>query len=125
MPADDDEASGPPPHPLDRVWFHPSELGAPVTALRPQPAAPRVWIAAALALLVGIFGTLGVVSVVGTFTGNGDNTNRLQRAVTTPFVDPERIATLVQSTGRSIVTISVAPAGGGDAIAAGSGVVVR
>ena len=29
MPADDDEASGPPPHPLDRVWFHPSELGSP------------------------------------------------------------------------------------------------
>jgi S1-C subfamily serine protease len=124
MPADDDEASGPPPHPLDRVWFHPSELGAPATALRPQPAAPRVWVAAALALLVGIMGTLGVVSVVGTFTGNGDNTNRLQRATTTPFVDPGRIASLVQSTGQSIVTISVVPADGGTATAAGSGVAV-
>jgi len=124
MPADDDEASGPPPHPLDRVWFHPSELGSPVTALRPQPAAPRVWIAAALALLVGIFGTLGVVSVVGTFTGNGDNTNRLQRATTTPFIDPDRIATLAQSTGRSIVTISVVPPAGTDATAAGSGVAI-
>jgi len=87
MPADDDEASGPPPHPLDRVWFHPSELGAPVTALRPQPAAPRVWVAAALALVIGILGTLGVVSVVGTFD-NGTPTNRLQRTVATP-VDTE------------------------------------
>jgi len=124
MPADDDEASGPPPHPLDRVWFHPSELGSPVTALRPQPAAPRVWIVAALALLVGIFGTLGVVSVVGTF-GNGDNTNRLQRSITTPVVDPDHIAMLVQSTGRSIVTITMTPAAGGDPIALGSGVAIN
>jgi len=120
MPADDDEASGPPPHPLDRVWFHPSELGAPVTALRPQPAAPRVWVAAALALVIGILGTLGVVSVVGTFD-NGTPTNRLQRTVATP-VDTERIETLVQTTGRSITRISVAPAGGGEATAVGSGV---
>ncbi len=32
MPADDDEASGPPPHPLDRLWFHPSELGSLLNA---------------------------------------------------------------------------------------------
>jgi len=95
-----------------------------VTALRPQPAAPRVWIAAALALLVGIFGTLGVVSVVGTF-GNGDNTNRLQRSITTPVVDPDHIAMLVQSTGRSIVTITMTPAAGRDPIALGSGVAIN
>ena len=121
MPADDDEASGPPPHPLDRVWFHPSELGAPVTALRPQPAAPRVWVVAALALVIGILGTLGVVSVVGTFN-DGTPTNRLQRTVTTP-VDTD-IETLVQTTGRSIVTISMAPVDGGDTVKAGSGVVI-
>jgi S1-C subfamily serine protease len=123
MPADDDEASGPPPHPLDRVWFHPSELGAPVTALRPQPAAPRVWVVAALALVSGILGTLGVVSVVGTFTDNATPTNRLQRAVTTP-IDTERNETLVQTTGRSITRIAVVPAGGGDATPVGSGVVI-
>jgi S1-C subfamily serine protease len=122
MPADDDEASGPPPHPLDRTWFHPSELGAPVTALRPQPAAPRVWVVAALALVIGILGTLGVVSVVGTFD-NGTPTNRLQRTVATP-VDTERIETLVQTAGRSITRISVVPAGGGEATVAGSGVVI-
>ena len=124
MPADDDEASGPPPHPLDRVWFHPSELGSPATAIRPQPAAPRVWIAAALALLVGIFGTLGVVSVVGTF-GTDGNTNRLQRTITTPIVDPDHIAMLVQSAGRSIVTITMTPAAGGDPTVLGSGVAIN
>jgi S1-C subfamily serine protease len=123
MPADDDEASGPPPHPLDRVWFHPSELGSPVTALRPQPAAPRVWVVAALALVVGILGTLGVVSVVGTFTGN--TTNRLQRTITTPVFDPDHVATLAQSAGRSIVTITVVPAAGGDPSPLGSGVAIN
>jgi S1-C subfamily serine protease len=123
MPADDDEASGPPPHPLDRVWFHPSELGAPVAALRPQPAAPRVWVVAALALVVGILGTLGVVSVVGTFTDGSAPTNRLERTVATP-VDTERIETLVQTTGRSITRISVVPAGGVEPVAMGSGVVI-
>ena len=90
MPADDDEASGPPPHPLDRVWFHPSELGSPVTALQPQPAAPRAWIAAALALIIGIVGTLGIVSVVGGFTDSGTNTNRLQRTTATPPLGARR-----------------------------------
>jgi S1-C subfamily serine protease len=123
MPADDDEASGPPPHPLDRVWFHPSELGSPVTALRPPPAAPRVWVAAALALVIGVLGTLGVVSLVGTFTDNTTPTNRLQRTITTP-VDTERIETLVQTTGRSIVTISVLPAGAATPTVAGSGVAI-
>lgn len=129
MPDDDEEASGPPPHPLDRVWFHPSELGsspsgAGVTTFRPQPAAPRVWVVAAIALLVGIAGALGVVSVVGTFTDPSTPSNRLQRAAPTAVADPDAIATLVTTVGRSIVTISVAPAAGGEAAIAGSGVVV-
>src|SRR5437879_2365911 len=34
MPEGDDPegASGPPPHPLDRVWFHPTELSAYMSA---------------------------------------------------------------------------------------------
>jgi S1-C subfamily serine protease len=122
MPADDDEASGPPPHPLDRVWFHPSELGAPVSALRPQPAAPRVWVVAALALVIGILGTLGVVSVVSTFD-NGTPTNRLERTVATP-IDTERIETLVQTSFPSITRVSVVPASGGEAGVVGSGVAI-
>ena len=125
MPDDDDDASGPPPHPLDRVWFHPSELGAAgaVGTLRPQPASPRMWLVAILALLVGVFGTLGVVTTVGGFTDGRHTTTT--RIVEPPLVDPDAVATLVTSVGRSIVTVSVTPIGGGEATVAGSGVVVR
>ena len=128
MPADDDEASGPPPHPLDRVWFHPSELGAAagsVGALRPQPAPPRLWLVAALALLVGISGTLGIVTAVGGFSDRTTASSPAARVVNAPLVDPDAVATLVTSVGRSIVTISVTPAQGGDPTWTGSGVVVR
>ena len=97
----------------------------PVTALRPQPAAPRVWVVAAFALVIGILGTLGVVSVVGTFTDpstNSESTPARRRHTRWPTPSPS--TTLVTSVGRSIVTISVAPAGGGEATAVGSGVVV-
>lgn len=124
MPADDDEASGPPPHPLDRLWFHPSELGSPVGALRPEPASPKVWLVALLALLIGVTGTLGVVTAIGGFT-DGGGTVPARSAVAPPLVDPDAVATLVTSVGRSVVTISVTPAEGGDAVVAGSGVVVR
>ena len=41
MPEGDDPegASGPPPHPLDRVWFHPTELSAYMSATA-SPARP-------------------------------------------------------------------------------------
>ena len=68
--------------------------------------------------------TLGVVSVVGTFTDPSTNSNRLQRSAPTVVTDPDAVANLVTSVGRSIVTISVAPAVGGEAAVAGSGVVV-
>lgn len=124
MPADDDEASGPPPHPLDRVWFHPSELGSSVTALRPQPAPSRTWIAAALALLIGVSGTLGVVTAVGGFDSGVTDAGRFPRTVNVPLVDPDAVATLVTTVGRSVVTLSVVPEQGGDATWAGSGVVI-
>src|SRR3954453_5203232 len=125
MPADDDEASGPPPHPLDRLWFHPSELGTgPVGALRPEPASPRVWLVALLALLVGVSGTLGAVMAVDGLTGGHDR-SAVTRSVEQPLVDPDPVATLVTSVGRSIVTVTITAPEGGDASRAGSGVVVR
>ena len=124
MPADDDEASGPPPHPLDRLWFHPSELGSPVAALRPEPASPKMWLVALVALLIGVTATLGVVTAVGGFTDRVDRAPA-SRAVGPPLTDPDAVATLVTSVGRSVVTISITPADGGDAVVAGSGVVVR
>lgn len=124
MPADDDEASGPPPHPLDRVWFHPSELGTSVGTLRPQPAPPRLWVAAAMALLIGVSGTLGVVTAVGGFTSSAERTSTAARGADATLVDPNAVATLVTTVGRSIVTIAVSPAAG-EVTRVGSGVAVR
>jgi S1-C subfamily serine protease len=124
MPADDDEPSGPPPDRLDRLWFHPSELGSPVGALRPEPVAPKVWLVVLLALLVGVTGTLGVVTAVGGLT-EGAQRRSAARLVEPPLVDPDAVATLVTTVGRSIVTVSITPVGGGDPTIAGSGVVVR
>jgi S1-C subfamily serine protease len=124
MPADDDEASGPPPHPLDRVWFHPSELGS-VGVLAPQPAPSRIWTAAAIALLVGISGTLGLVTAVGGFSDRVTRTSSVSRLANTPIVDPDAVATLVSSVGRHIVTLSVTSTEGGEPTWVGSGVVVR
>lgn len=123
MPADDDAASGPPPHPLDRLWFHPSELGTgPVGSTHAIPTAPRLWLVAAAALLVGISGTLGVTLGIDGLRGAGEEPVRT-RVGEAPAVDP--VATLVATVGRSIVTLTVAPAEGGDAARVGSGVVVR
>src|SRR5262249_14742849 len=124
MPADDDEPNGPPPHPLDRVWFHPSELGGSVTALPPQPAAARVWVAVALALLTGIPGTLGVVLAVGGVGRDTASTSRDARSVTTSLTDPDAVATLVTTVGRSVVSLTAMPAAGADPVVTGSGVVV-
>src|SRR5262245_60432417 len=125
MPADDDEVSGPPPHPLDRVWFHPSELGSSVGTLRPQPASPSVWLAAIVALLIGVSGTLGAVLSIGGFSARAARASTSASLADPPLVDPDAVATLVTSVGRSIVTVSITPPEGGDPAWTGSGVVIR
>ena len=62
-PERDDEAHRPPPHPLDRPWIHPSELGAARSATaRPAargPSGGRSWRRdAALAVTAGAIGAL-------------------------------------------------------------------
>src|SRR5262245_1692944 len=60
-PGPDD--SGPIPHPLDRVWFHPSELNAYVE--RQLPSQPRgQWRGPAAVLVVGAL-LIGAVALVG------------------------------------------------------------
>ncbi len=39
-PVDEDESAGPLPHPADRLWRHPSELGRHGPLVPPVPAAP-------------------------------------------------------------------------------------
>jgi len=60
---DEDEPVGPPPHPLDRVWFHPSEVGAALAAWREgQRPRRREWGLAALVALVSVGVVVGVLA---------------------------------------------------------------
>jgi hypothetical protein len=73
---DDDETAGVPPdddlgdplsalpHPMDRLWMHPSELAALPAAAPPARTRP-IWSAALLAGAAGAILTLGVLGAVG------------------------------------------------------------
>ena len=149
MPFDDDaEADNqgfrPPPHPDDRLWRHPSEMGAhpivPVGAPTPPliptsasaaAAAPRrrPW-AAYLAA-----GALGAVVAGGGVVALGLGETVVERPVTervalSPTVagadDPDPLETLRQDVAPTVVGIDAAPAAAGEPRAtAGSGVIVR
>lgn len=62
MPDDDEDAaaSGPPPDPLDRLWFHPSELRSFLDAPETPPARRR-----RRSALVGLAGAFVVLTAVG------------------------------------------------------------
>jgi putative serine protease PepD len=79
---DDDAGLGPPLHPDDRLWRHPSEMAAAGRAERragdpairsqghddPAPVgSPRAWTMATVGLVLGVAATLAVLSVIGTF----------------------------------------------------------
>ncbi len=67
--ADDDAASGGPPHPLDRVWFHPSELSGYMAATPARPFGVE-WGLAGVAALLGAALTVLVLAVTGTLDGD-------------------------------------------------------
>jgi putative serine protease PepD len=126
---DDPEPVGNPPHPLDRVWRHPSELPAvdvaPVASRRagvgrnghrlPMP----VWLA--LAAGAGALVTLGVLAAFGAFDdreAEAPTSRRLERV----RVEDAAVAKLASDIAPSIVTVAVVgPAGA----KRGSGVCVR
>lgn len=91
--------------------------------LRPGSGGSRVWLVGLVALLIGITGTLGVVRATDGLPARASLARSPVGAA--PLVDPDAVATLVAMVGRSIVTVTIAAPGGGDAVRAGSGVVVR
>jgi S1-C subfamily serine protease len=82
-PEPDDEAHRPPPHPLDRPWIHPSELGAgrsaaPRTADRERSARSSWRRDAVLTVTAGAIGALATVLVLAAL-GAFDNEPRAAR----------------------------------------------
>ena len=96
---EDEGARGDPPHPLDRVWFHPSELraymaGAPAASRRTG----REWSQVAVAAVLGAVTTVAVLAAAGAI--GGDTTN----------ISPG-IATAVSGLGEEPVAHLVAESG--------------
>ncbi len=118
--ASSEQGRGLPPHQLDRVWFHPSELGG-VTATRSTPVrGRRDWGLAAAAAVCGVVATLVVLGATGTLDGDG-STEPGAAALTQTFAalsGTDHTAGLVSSVGVSVMTVRATTSAG---TATGSG----
>jgi putative serine protease PepD len=121
---DDVEPLGSPPHPLDRIWRHPSELPAtPVVPTGRRRSRPRelgrVWIALAAAG-AGAIVTLVILAAFGVL--EDDNAPSAARDAQRVARDDAAVARLAAEIAPSIVAVSVlAP----DGLRRGTGVCVR
>ncbi len=128
MPVDEgDDERGLPPDPLDRVWFHPSELGAYATAAATGApvALPRAqrreWGRVAIATALGAVLTAGGFAAAGLLDSSttgltGTTTIGSEMA---PAVDANPLAGVVSFARSSVVSVRVTGPGG---TTAGSGV---
>ena len=107
--AGDEDANGPPPHPLDRPWVHPSELfasgraTAPARSPRGRAVRPRD---VALAVGAGVIGALAMVVVLAFagLLGEQSRTVTVARATDQPN-RPGGAARLVDLAHQSVVGI--------------------
>ena len=121
---EDEHEAGLPPHPLDRVWFHPSELGSAMAVWRDTPATKhRDWGLAALVGLLSVAATVGILAAVGLFGGGSHSTSRESVASVLPGSATLRdsAANVVAAASPSVVSVRVSGVGGD---AQGSGVAI-
>jgi len=115
---DDDAGFVPPLHPDDRLWRHPSEMGAARRAEAPAPepervatvGVPRVWTVAAASLLVGVAVTLAALSVTGTFDSTSVQT--VVEQVQAPADGTTGAAAIASKVGAAIVRVDAVKAAG-------------
>ena len=100
---------GPLPHPLDRVWAHPSELGASALAA-PTPEGPRL---RARSVTVGaVCGAMVMLAVVLVAGGIGDDAGPTTSFVPAfPELQGEPAARLVATVSASVVVVRAVSAG--------------
>jgi S1-C subfamily serine protease len=107
--AGDEDASGPPPHPLDRPWVHPSELAGrrpPPRASRPRHT--REWLIALGAGVVGALVMVVVLAAAGLLDEGGDTAPRRAAADGPADAETDTAARLAAAAGQSVVGIIVA-----------------
>jgi putative serine protease PepD len=117
MPVDepeDEHEAGLPPHPFDRVWFHPSELGSAMAVWRDTPATKhRDWGLAALVGLLSVAATVGILAAVGLFGGGSHATPRESVASVLPGSATLRsAANVVTAASPSVLSVRVSGVGG-------------
>lgn len=121
-PEDTPESLGSPPHPLDRVWRHPSELPLVpvprVSSRAPRPALRHFWVA----LTAAGAGAVAVVVILAAFGVFDNGTNAPNPQVAAVQQHDEAVAKLVADIAPSIVAVTVI---GPDGARRGSGVCVR
>jgi len=136
---DEEGGSGLPPHQLDRVWFHPSELPADpppeqlddrlgdrgvVTTTRPATARERRdWSLAVIAAICGVVATLVVVGASGVLDGDGSppvGSSALAPAFAA-LAGTDRTASLVATVGASVMAVRATSAAGSST---GSGIAI-
>jgi putative serine protease PepD len=98
---EDERAGGPPPHPLDRVWFHPTEL----QGFGPRRPRRRRDVVAPLAMVATLAVAVAAVATV-TLLDSDDNTIVVSGSVDV-FRDPLQTQRMIAATGASIVTVRV------------------
>ena len=109
---DPEGASGPPPHPLDRVWFHPTELSAYMAATGSRRGTRTWWVGGAAAV-AGAALTLGILFITGALNSGTTVHSPFVAGTAVPVVaDPPNISELAATAGQSLVTVAVSRAGG-------------
>lgn len=109
----DEGERGLPPHPLDRVWFHPSELSAYLAATPEETAAASHsgWGRAAVAAILGAVATVAVLAVAGALGSDSTTTTPEGLATAVSGFGDQPVAGLVGETGASVVGVRVMVAG--------------
>ncbi len=121
LPPDDDldVRPGALPHPLDRIWLHPSEL-APVGAMTSPPRGGRPWATTLVAGATGAILTLAVLGAVGALDRPAEHVSEPNPVPTSaPIVTAQALAI---AAAHSVVAVSAHDARG---TRRGSGVFVR
>lgn len=121
----DDEASGVPPHPLDRLWFHPSELSAHLGSEVPIATSPpprRDWGLAGLSAAVAVLVTLAVVAATGGFAGDASDRAGASLATAVLGLGSDPVTDLMAESRASVVAVRATGTDPSGAPTTGSGV---
>jgi putative serine protease PepD len=120
---DEPVRGGGPPHPLDRIWVHPSELPVGPGLAAPKPAAKGAsrWFAPALAGVAGALATIVVLAASGALSRASNDTPAASAPATT-VATPTNAITNAVALGFSMVAVSARDDSG---TRRGTGVCVR